>query len=843
LFASALMSDDVASAQTVPVSASPQNQPPEARRNEPAAERVIIGPGTTQTPPLRSEATQTDPPAPDSQTAQIESQEQRKEGDTFYADGYVNILYKGARLQADHVVYNQKTGAATAEGNVIYDPQPNQRIAAKRAELNIFTKTGTFFDATGYTDQTSDGGLLEFVAEKVEKTGADTYVLHRAKTTSCCEDANPFWTITAAKTNVKVNRRITARNAFFRIKGVPVLPLPFVAVPVNKKERQSGFLFPATGGATNLGRIFSNFYYQTLGDSADATFQNDIYTERGVGIGTTFRARLAEDSFIRVGTYSVIDRIFGRRESPEAPDQGGTLFFAKAVNRFSNGFVGVADVNFTSSFDFRAVFGNSIEDAFNPESKIILHLSKATSTFAFHSLLENRTTRISIPQANGDTAPVEINIRSSPSLHFDALPMRLGDSLFYASGEASLAGLRREERTVGLPNRLTFETPTIVQRLDAAPRLTALLPEFAGWSVTPSFGLRTTYYSASLDPLTALTPRPPLTQGLAALTPLGVPFGSRLGTSGDALVRNYADFSLDIRPPALEKIFSNADGTPRFKHVIEPYVTYRRTVGINDFQRILRFDALDILADTNEFEYALVNRILTPSGAAADGETRPAREVLSVTLSQKYFFDPTFGNALTPGQRNQITPILALSGFSYGGISRTLSPLNLKVRVTPQRSFFGDLRLDYDTRLNRVRGVGFSGGYARPKFQLNQSFYFSSQLRLQNGQLEPGTFDGNQTVTSFNLGDQNRGLFGGATFAFDLSRSLNAATQQLERKGLLFTSFNLGYGFRCASLLVNYSSVNLGVASAGRLTFAIAFRGLGTFGTEQSQQGARIRNR
>jgi hypothetical protein len=56
----------------------------------------------------------------------------------------------------------------------------------------------------------------------------------------------------------------------------------------------------------------------------------------------------------------------------------------------------------------------------------------------------------------------------------------------------------------------------------------------------------------------------------------------------------------------------NDDGSRRFKHVIEPYFTYRTIRGIGDeFNNIIRFDDRDAVANTNEFEYAIVNRFFT----------------------------------------------------------------------------------------------------------------------------------------------------------------------------------------------------------------------------------------
>jgi len=837
-----------AAAQYIPPPAAlPPPPPPEV-----AAPVIVVGPpGTPASPqalPLPPAAQPAAPGTPGGQvrpgttpgaTVQIDADEQRRVGTTLYADGYVVITYDGARLQADHVVYDETSGDARAEGNVIYDPQPNQRLTARRAEVNVRSKTGTFYDVTGYTDQTADGGLLTFTAARVERTGRDTYILYEAKLTSCCEDTVPLWTVTAREARIRVNDYASARRAAFRIKGTPILPLPYVALPIDRRERKSGFLLPTLGNNTLHGRIIGLGYYQTLGDSADLTLQGDLYSARGLGFGATLRAALAEDSFIRLGTYTVADRLFGR----PGVNQGGTLFFSKAINHFANGFVGVADVNYTSSFDFRAIFGNTFEDAFNPESKIILHLTRQTPTFGFRTLYENRTTRVNIPQGARGSTLVEFSIRKSPALNFDWLPTYLGrfaGLTWYAGGEASLAGLRRTETRTDT-NQRTFTTPEFVQRLDAAPRLTALLPDLGGWSITPTLGVRATYYGATFDPETTFTPRPPLAFGLPS-PPSVVPPGTRLGTSGESLFRRFVDFALEVRPPALGRTFYARDGRARFKHVIESAVIYRRVAGIEDFPRILRFDALDVFANTNELEYSVVNRLLAPVRDET-GQTRQAREVLSLTISQKYFFDPTFGGALVPGQRNQIAPLLTFSGFAYGGIGRRFSPVNVKLRVMPQSTFAADLRLDFDPVLGGVRSFGFTGGLYRRRFQLSQTWYYSQPRRLADGQPEPGTFTGSQSFTNLALGDPTRGLFGSAAVAYDFSRSPSPTTGRLQQKGLIFTSFSLGYAFRCAAVQVNYASVNLGVASAGRLTFTFALRGLGTFGTQPDQNaGSRIRN-
>jgi hypothetical protein len=99
--------------------------------------------------------------------------------------------------------------------------------------------------------------------------------------------------------------------------------------------------------------------------------------------------------------------------------------------------------------------------------------------------------------------------------------------------------------------------------------------------------LRATYYSNSIDPLTRLV-------------------------LGRDVSRAYGELRFDVRPPALARNFYRADNALlRFRHVIEPYLTYRKITGINNFPRIIRFDAIDAIADTNEIEYGLTNRFFT----------------------------------------------------------------------------------------------------------------------------------------------------------------------------------------------------------------------------------------
>ena len=66
-----------------------------------------------------------------------------------------------------------------------------------------------------------------------------------------------------------------------------------------------------------------------------------------------------------------------------------------------------------------------------------------------------------------------------------------------------------------------------------------------------------------------------------------------------------------------------------------------------DILDIVRFDAMDIFTETNEVEYSLTNSILARKDVPDNSPDTPqARDIFSWRLSQKYYFDPTFGGAL-----------------------------------------------------------------------------------------------------------------------------------------------------------------------------------------------------
>src|ERR1700680_5015154 len=89
------------------------------------------------------------PPSSSGQASvRLEADQQRKEGDLYFADGKVEIQYKNLRLRADHVQYNTKTFQATASGHVLFDVD-TQHLTADSADFNVQSGIGLFEHVRG----------------------------------------------------------------------------------------------------------------------------------------------------------------------------------------------------------------------------------------------------------------------------------------------------------------------------------------------------------------------------------------------------------------------------------------------------------------------------------------------------------------------------------------------------------------------------------------------------------------------------------------------------------------------------------------------------------------------
>lgn len=749
--------------------------------------------------------------------------------------GNVDARYGIYRMQADEIIIYEAENKMVARGSVIFDQGDDQRITGATAVWNYRTKLGAFEDTTGFTNQTNDGTVIYFTAERVERVGLNEVVVTNGKFTAC-EEAVPKWSFTAKKATIRTDDKIKLKSAKFRVKDVPILVLPYASIPIKRRDRSSGFLTPTGGYSKDKGARLSGAYYQTLGESADVTLRGDIYTARGFGYGLDLRTRANSRSYFDFGFYAVKDRILGDRAGPQSPDQGGSIIYAQGLHYFPNGFTAAADVRLTSSLAFRQVFSDGIQQIISPIEVSQIFVNKSWDDYTLNLLARSQV--VSIPNVREKT-------RNLPSINFEKRPSRLSffDSVYF-SFKTSLEGVSRREEVDDLQRYRQIAgtdpviTPSLAQRLDVYPQVTLPInTKYFNFTATGS--VRATYYSNSFNDM-------------------------RRVVGGD-VIRKYGEFVFDVRPVALAKNYYGTENAFRFRHVIEPYLTYRLVRGVNNFHRIIRFDHIDTITNTNEVEFGIINRIYTrryteavtsnaqrllreqSKSDAAGGDQNASSsiqpyEIFTLTIRGKYFFDKNFGGALIPGRRNQIEPITALSFYTFGGVPRRLSPLSIDATYRPQRTVFVNSRLDLGLNGDGLRAISATVGYDTPLVKLFQTFYYTRAVTLipslvQFGDTqgkEPGTLRGSQWSPSIFLGSRDQGLYGGTSLFFDFQNR-----RQARQTPLISSLITLGYAYDCCSIALQYYTFNVGVRQERKLVFSFRLNGIGAFGTEQFGQGLR----
>ena len=194
--------------------------------------------------------------------------------------------------------------------------QATSRIAADRAEFNIKTKLGTFYNAWGMatvqpgksrTPAYGTPGALPamptttvaaalaptdtdvyFFGEKIEKVGPRKYEITNGGFTTCVQPT-PRWQLSASTLVLNLDHYTLLRNAVFTVKGVPMLYTPILYYPTKRDGRATGILLPTYGASTLRGQSIHNAFFWAIDRSQDATFMHDWFSNAGQGVGGEYR--------------------------------------------------------------------------------------------------------------------------------------------------------------------------------------------------------------------------------------------------------------------------------------------------------------------------------------------------------------------------------------------------------------------------------------------------------------------------------------------------------------------------------------------------------------------------
>jgi LPS-assembly protein len=788
-------------AQEVTSEAPPVVQVPDAPGAERYSDAVVL-PGTDDTVPVV-----------------IESDTQAKTGSKYTLDGDVVITYLGHTVQADHIEYDSDSGELTARGHLRATGGVNHEIiTASHGTMNVNTETGRFYDVSGSVGLKSSGHKMTYASSNpflftgriVVKTGPQDYEVYGGTVTSC-QLEHPDWLLYAGKFTLD-SEKARAQNSVFRVLNVPVLYLPYVTHPVDSSDRQSGFMIPVVGQSSTKGLILGEQIYWAINRSMDLMLGAEYFSLRGWQQTASFRYRGLGNDFATARYSGLLDR--GITNGGVYVNQGGEDVTFSGRRDFTAHTRVVGDVEYLSSYVYREAFTENFNQAVSSDILSTAYGVYEANGFAT-SLRADRyqgLKRVGTP--SGGAAPAlsqqEVRIFHAPSLDLGTTEHAFGGSGLQWSVDGSVAGLKRVQPA--------FATSGITERFDVRPEIAYPL-SFDGWHLRPSVAVRDTLYSRSRDSGTEF---PPV-------------------ESAHGLNRADVEMQAELRAPVVERTFDSAMVEKLFRHdlrhTVEPTATYRYVRGVDNFLKVLRFDDVDIVSNTNELEYGVTQRLfLRPlkdkpckatedsegDGSVADATGCGNREWLSWRLTQKHFFDQTFGGAVVDGRRNIFDTTLDLSGISFLTEARATSPLISRLRVRTSANMDVEWDFDLDTGAKK-----FTSNNVLLDVHQGNIFSGLSYARLN----APGRFFTEGVSSSVSNFSQLRLLVGygsptkeGLGVAANVGLDLNLSMVQY---GALQTSYN----WNCCGFSVEYRKYELGsVRNENAYRFNFTLANIGTAG-------------
>jgi LPS-assembly protein len=733
------------------------------------------------------------------------------------SNGPWRYLHLAAKLEtsdmaitADEIKYNSDTNWAYAQGHVrLQHFVTGDVLNAERGEYNLKTEEGKFYGVSGTSPpkiMTSPGVLTTtnpfyFQALWAERI-KDRYILHHGFLTDC-KTSKPWWTFDAPLFDIIPGDRAIARHTVFRLKRVPILYLPFFYRPLGKNPRRSGFLTPNFGHTTTRGWMYGLGYYWAINRSYDLTYALQYFTLRGPAHTLDFRGKPNEVTDFDFNLYSVQDQQGAPGTSP--PLKEGGLEYELNAKTEIWGFTGRLDYRYLSSFLFRLAFANTFSSAVLSGVDSIGYLQRHFDDQKYAlNLVFQRNQLFESVTFEGQPAN-DVIIQKLPSVEFSGRDDEIvkGPVPVWFSFGSSAGLVSRKEPT--------FQTGLDLERIDIQPRVMTAF-NFKGFSLVPSVTFGATDYgksyavnSTSYTPVTSCG-------GYSACPPKST---VNVLLSNTNVFRNDADFTLDLSLPTLEKVYVPPKWLhlgSKLKHVIEGQASYEYVTGVSNFQKIIHFDATDIISNTNQLTLSLTNRLYKKD------KLGNISEILTWQVLQARYFDPTFGGAVLPNQRNVVLATAEITPFTFLDGPRSYSPIVSSLRANLFPVFSVDWRTDYDPLRHKFVDNSISASARRGLYgvTVGETSISTNPLLIPQAQ---------QVTISGTYGSSNRkGWNLAGLIDYDLL---------LQRR--LFDIATVSYNTDCCGFAFQLRTFNLGIRNENQYLISFAVANIGSFGNLQKQ--------
>jgi LPS-assembly protein len=608
-------------------------------------------------------------------TADNISRDEVKE--VLQAKGNVVAKWGGYSLFADTVLVRLADDEAFAEGKVILRKE-GVDFFGDRVKINYVTQLGetgkgtlvvkSFAAGKGVSESRSKDSAESAASQRMVdateqhnytirgdrffKTGQDDYRIERGSFTTCEGDA-PSWRFTASDLDLTLEEYAVGKNAVFYAGDMPLFYTPYILFPV-MRERQSGFLFTTFGNSSKKGLNLDIPYYWAISPSQEATFDLDIQTKRGAGLGFDYRYLRPSESNGQVKGYIIYDT---------QKDQLRGDLTVKQQEVLSPSLKLTADLQLSSDRSFYRDYGeeNGVYNRQMLDSTLFVTKNWTHSSLAF----ETRYVDDLMGDSNRQT------LQKLPEITYTLTKTPIGTTPFYFGLDSIVTNFYEEDGARG-------------QRLDLHPTLSYYLTFFPGIDFSLWGGYRQRYYSD-----------------------YGADAGEKFGSRGEGLF----DGSASLSAPLARVYPLGGSDLLAVRHSLIPELRYSLVEQKNQ-EGLPFFDYKDRVPGQQMFLWSLTNFL---TGKYADAAGSPTyRDMFYFRLSQGYQLSGSRRDLLTQvDEGRRFTDIRLEARYA---LAKNLTA-NVDSRYNPYMTRFStaSLRLDADDGKGDLAGLGYQ--FAREQVQ------------------------------------------------------------------------------------------------------------------------------
>lgn len=246
-------------------------------------------------------------------------------GEVFEAVGNVVVISGKDTLYGESAHFDRRTMIFTVEGNVRLNTQ----------DITLYGSRLEYQALSGYAE-IDNARIVDprftIVARKIVRKSEKLIVTLDSEFSSC-RDCPESWSVFGKRIVVYLDDRAEIHHGLAKVKGISVLYIPYMVVPL--KNRKTGLLFPDIFTRLGEGLGIAQPFFWAIDDSKDATITPTFWASRGYGSDLEYRQRFGPERWFQGNARVLNDKIYLPQENFTGQSESG-LNYTRYFSDFEN---------------------------------------------------------------------------------------------------------------------------------------------------------------------------------------------------------------------------------------------------------------------------------------------------------------------------------------------------------------------------------------------------------------------------------------------------------------------------------------------------------------------------